>query len=131
MFRSWTELRCNAAPVAVAAALGGVLELLVPLPALEPGRTLARALPMLIAVLAGLATAVRMRQKQDAARDRQLGLEALMRSVQHGVVVFDERHHILEWSAGAADLFGYSQHEMVGASLDPLIAPSDRQKLAD
>ena len=131
MFRSWTELRCSAAPVAVAASLGGVLELLVPLPALEPGRSLARALPMLIALLAGLATAVRMRRKQDAARERQLGLEALMRSVQHGVVVFDERHHILEWSSGAEDLFGYDQHEMVGKSLDPLVVPSDRQKLAE
>ena len=114
----------SVAPVAGAATVGGTLGLLV----MESGPSLAHVAPVALALLAGLWTAVSMRRRRDQARGRQLGLETLMRSVQHGVVVFDARRIVVEWSSGAEDLFGHASSEIVGRSMDQLIAPGDRER---
>jgi PAS domain S-box-containing protein len=82
--------------------------------------------PLLLTVLASLWGAASVRRTQAEARERQLGLQALMRGMQHGIIVFDVRRDILEWSSGAEALLGYTSGEVVGHSVDSLIVAEDR-----
>jgi PAS domain S-box-containing protein len=74
----------------------------------------------------------------DDSSARQNGFEALMRAAQHGLVVADATQAaeddrsppIVEWGAGAEDLFGYSAAEIVGHPLSSLIDSPDHAALA-
>jgi PAS domain S-box-containing protein len=55
-----------------------------------------------------------------------LGLNALLRIAQHGVGVVDADGLVLEWNAGAEQLFGYPARELLGRPVSGLIAAGDR-----
>jgi PAS domain S-box-containing protein len=92
----------------------------------DPLLWLIDGLALAAAALAGLVYARRLAAGFDETRARQLGFEQLMRTAQHGIVVADSSQAILEWGAGAEDLFGYAAPEIVGRPLTTLIAPHDQ-----
>ncbi len=46
-----------------------------------------------------------------------------------GLVVWDERMRVAEWSAGATRIFGYAAEEAIGRSFDFMIPEPDRMKV--
>ncbi len=57
--------------------------------------------------------------------ERQLYLEGLLTAAPDAIVTLDSRHRIVEWNSGAERLFGYSQEEVIGRSLDHLVTNPD------
>src|SRR5688500_12677322 len=45
---------------------------------------------------------------------------------EHGIVLFDTRARVCEWSAGARAIFGYEREEIVGGDGHILFTPEDR-----
>jgi PAS domain S-box-containing protein len=118
--------RAAAVPIVVG-ALGCLLLLSLPALAGDRGRTVAGLASFVLTLGAGLWGVRRVRIEQAHARERQLGLQALMRAMQHGVVVFDVKRNILEWSSGAEALLGYTSGEVVGRSIDAMIVAEDHE----
>ncbi|MEJ2208004.1 MAG: PAS domain S-box protein [Anaerolineae bacterium] len=64
-------------------------------------------------------------QAQRASRERQRYLEGVLAAAPDAIVTLDPHNRIVEWSAGAERLFGYSRDEVIGQAIDPLIARGD------
>ncbi|MFQ5814333.1 MAG: PAS domain S-box protein, partial [Anaerolineae bacterium] len=57
--------------------------------------------------------------------ERQTYLEGVLGAAPDAIVTLDAHHRIVEWNAGAAKLFGYSQEEVIGRNLDDLVTNPD------
>lgn len=55
-------------------------------------------------------------------KTRRTYLESVLRNAPDAIVTLDPSHHIIEWNPGARRIFGYTNAEVVGKSLDDLIA---------
>ena len=49
-------------------------------------------------------------------------LEGILEAAPYAIIALDRFHHVLRWNPGAEKLFGYSQEEVIGRELDPLVA---------
>lgn len=129
MPRGERNLRTRAGVAAAAAIPAAMLGLLALAETSAALRDQLYIVPLVAAIAALLGTLLWMLQR-DEAREQRLGLEALMRSGQHAVVVFDEALTVVEWSAGARELFGYAPQLMLGRPMTELIAPHHRDLFA-
>ncbi len=66
----------------------------------------------------------------EQSRTRQLYLEGVLSAAPDAVITLDAQHHVVEWNAGAEQLFGYTRDEVIGRDLDPLITASTTQEQA-
>ena len=66
----------------------------------------------------------RVRAEREA-QERRLYLEAVLDAAPDAIVTLDAQHRLVEWNAGAERLFGYTQKEVIGHSIDDLIANPD------
>ncbi len=63
-------------------------------------------------------------RKQELKRQRFL--EAVLYQAPDAIVTMDEKHRVIDWNPGAVEMFGYLPHEVIGKSLDDLVAGKDR-----
>ncbi|MGD8969447.1 MAG: PAS domain S-box protein, partial [Anaerolineae bacterium] len=62
------------------------------------------------------------RQAERATRERQRYLEGVLSAAPDAIVTLDSQNRIVDWNAGAEQLFGYERQEVIGRTLDPLVA---------
>ncbi len=62
---------------------------------------------------------------QRESEERRVYLESVLAAAPDAIVTLDTEHHVLEWSPGAARLFGYSAEEAIGRYLDDLVTRPD------
>ena len=65
----------------------------------------------------------------EAGRDAMSRLAAIVASSDDALIELDVRGLVLHWNPAAERLYGYSEEEMVGRSLDPVIPPERRDEL--
>jgi PAS domain S-box-containing protein len=75
-------------------------------------------------------TLMDMRARYVAER-RRSRLAAIVESSEDAIVAKTLDGIVLEWNAAAAALYGYSEDEMVGQSIERVIPPERRDELAD
>jgi len=63
-------------------------------------------------------------------RESEAMMSSLIRSAQEAIIVFDERATVVSWNRGAARLFGFAEHEMLGQAMSALLPTRSRQGLS-
>lgn len=63
-----------------------------------------------------------MRNKVNARQER---LRTILNNTAEGIITFDEQGYIETWNLAAEKLFGWSEHEVVGTSLDHYISSNE------
>jgi len=82
--------------------------------------------------LVGIIRDIRERAKLEREKEeRRRYLETVLRSVPDAVVTLDKKQNVIEWNLGAEKLFGYTSEEVVGKSLDSLIAFKSDEIMAE
>jgi PAS domain S-box-containing protein len=60
--------------------------------------------------------------------ETSIDFEQLLKAIGDGVVVADARGNIIFWNAAAERIFGFSEQEAIGKSLDLIIPERQRQR---
>ena len=81
-------------------------------------------IPAAIVVLT-LSYAVEYRQQGAAAMRREARLLEMLNAEEHAVVIIDDDGVIQDWGKGAERLFGWTDKEVEGGTLDFLMSPTD------
>ena len=69
-----------------------------------------------------------MKSATDELREREQRLRLIVEAAtDYAILTLDADHVVTTWSAGAAEIFGYAAHEIVGQSADVLFTPEDRE----
>lgn len=90
----------------------------------HPDQTSAEALAEIQASVEAL-QASGARPAEREMEERWLYLKAVLESVPDAIVTLDADGQIVEWNPGAERLFGYTQDEVTGRKLDPLVTNAD------
>ncbi len=80
----------------------------------------------LLSIMAGhLAVVIENARLFEEIEERRLYLEGVLGAAPDAIVSLDAHHRIVEWSAGAERLYGYSREEVIGRDIDPLVTNPD------
>ncbi len=74
------------------------------------------------AILVSLRDASERRQAEEALKDSEEKLRTITNTAKDAVIMLDDRGIILYWNPAAKTIFGYTEQEIIGSSLDSLIA---------
>jgi PAS domain S-box-containing protein len=66
-------------------------------------------------------------QAESALRQSQEQLQSVVQSTDEGIISLNSQGEVIFWNTGAENLFGYSQEEMQGRTLDRIIPERFRQ----
>lgn len=64
-------------------------------------------------------------EKANISESERFKLQAIIANIQDGVIVLDERHHILLMNNAVRDIFGLDHHEINGKLLEDVISNAD------
>lgn len=79
----------------------------------------------IVAVLATAWVALRVLRLRDARNAVEMHMQAIVESLTDAIIAIDARGRVLEWSARAEDILGWTRREAMGRSLADLIVPEE------
>jgi PAS domain S-box-containing protein len=68
-----------------------------------------------------------LQQQRDELRASELRFRSVVESAADGIILADDAKNIVGWNKGAEGIFGYSEDEILGASLEVLVPEQYRE----
>jgi protein-histidine pros-kinase len=69
-----------------------------------------------------------LQRRQNELRASELRFRSVVQSAPDAIILADETAKIISWNTGAETLFGYTEDEIMGASLETLMPPAYRDR---
>ncbi|MFN8009740.1 MAG: PAS domain-containing protein, partial [Terriglobia bacterium] len=70
----------------------------------------------------------KIRELETAIQEKEQFFASILRNSADAIFTLDAREHITSWNKGAEAIFGYTEEEMLGRSLDILLPPYLKEK---
>lgn len=81
------------------------------------------------ALLATIEMAIKLHEVKSEIKEKESILNAIINSVQDGMIMTDDKGYVSLWNPAAVQLFGYTKDEMLGKELNELTITDDPENM--